>query len=428
MNQIKNLSSKKIASNSILNVFGQILPLGIGFYTIPKLIKILGPEKFSLLTIVWLALGYFSFFDLGLGRAIIKVIADKIGENKRNEIPEIFWSSMFLMTVLSLIGAILGYFIGPLLVVKFMSINTNLIEETISAVKILALSIPLVTLSAGVRGVLEAEHKFTTINVLQVLLGAYTYLSPLLIKSGSLVDLILLLVIGRVVSFILHIYFVFRDFPDLKKMRWIKKKHIPELINLGSWMTVSNIIGPIMVYFDRFFLSAMVPMAQVAFYTTPYEVISRLLIIPSALVRVLFPALSTAKSFDSKHFHGLYKKSFLVNIFLLAIPTVLFLVFSHLGLKLWLGEDFADKSYFILQILAVGVFVNGIAWVPFTLIQSAGRADLTAKAHLFELPFYLISLYFLIKNYAVTGAAIAWSSRVLIDMLIMNYLAKKVLR
>ena len=48
-------------------------------------------------------------------------------------------------------------------------------------------------------------------------------------------------------------------------------------------MTVSNIISPVMVYFDRFIVSNIMGADKVAFYSAPAEVILKLGIIPAAI-------------------------------------------------------------------------------------------------------------------------------------------------
>jgi O-antigen/teichoic acid export membrane protein len=85
------------------------------------------------------------------------------------------------------------------------------------------------------------------------------------------------------------------------------------------------------------------------------------------------------------------------------------------GLTLWLGADFAQHGYRVLQWLAVGVFINCLALIPFTLVQGVGRPDLTAKLHLIELPLYLSALWWLISAHGVEGAAIAWTARMGVD-------------
>ena len=97
------------------------------------------------------------------------------------------------------------------------------------------------------------------------------------------------------------------------------------------------------------------------------------------------------------------------------------------GLKLWLGAEFAEHSYRVLQVLAVGVFINSLALVPFALVQGVGRPDVTATLHLIELPVYLGLLWWLISTRGIEGAAIAWTARVAVDALFLFGLARRYL-
>jgi O-antigen/teichoic acid export membrane protein len=45
---------------------------------------------------------------------------------------------------------------------------------------------------------------------------------------------------------------------------------VKPLIRFGGWMTVANVINPIMVQMDRFLIGALLSTAAVAYYTTPY--------------------------------------------------------------------------------------------------------------------------------------------------------------
>jgi len=74
-----NISGKLLARNTLLNFIGQILPLIVGVVTIPFVIQGLGTERFGLLSLAWVVLGYFAIFDLGLGRATTKFVAEALG-------------------------------------------------------------------------------------------------------------------------------------------------------------------------------------------------------------------------------------------------------------------------------------------------------------------------------------------------------------
>jgi O-antigen/teichoic acid export membrane protein len=97
------------------------------------------------------------------------------------------------------------------------------------------------------------------------------------------------------------------------------------------------------------------------------------------------------------------------------------------GLSLWLGAEFADNSTFVLKWLAAGVFINGLARVPFALVQGAGRPDLTAKMHLVELPFYLAALWFLLGVHGIEGAAVVWVLRSCVDTLVLFVMVRRIL-
>ncbi|WP_337871671.1 MATE family efflux transporter, partial [Ignavibacterium sp.] len=100
-------SLKVIAKNSIYNLFGYILPLLVALVAIPVLLSNLGTEKFGLLNLAWIIIGYFGFFDLGVGRALTKIVAEKIGANSYSDIPVFFWTSIFFMMTFSFFLSIL---------------------------------------------------------------------------------------------------------------------------------------------------------------------------------------------------------------------------------------------------------------------------------------------------------------------------------
>ncbi|MHB8143938.1 MAG: hypothetical protein ACYDGX_09835 [Thermoleophilia bacterium] len=96
--------------------------------------------------------------------------------------------------------------------------------------------------------------------------------------------------------------------------------------------------------------------------------------------------------------------------------TVLLIAFAPEGLSLWLGQEFADNGTRVLQLLAVGVFMNSLAQIPFVLIQGAGRPDITARLHLIELPIYIAALWWGVTRFGINGAALVWLIRAFVDM------------
>jgi O-antigen/teichoic acid export membrane protein len=116
-----------------------------------------------------------------------------------------------------------------------------------------------------------------------------------------------------------------------------------------------------MGYLDRFVIGLTVSLSAVSYYVTPYEIITRLWIIPGALTAVLFPRFSQEKSLEQGNTVTLFRQGVLV-IFLLVYPISLAIaMFSQELLTLWLDVDFAQKSYRLLQVFAFGILLSCVA-------------------------------------------------------------------
>ena len=81
------IRGRKLAKNTLWNLLGQGVPLLVALLTIPHLIQGLGIDRFGVLSLAWMVIGYFSLFDMGLGRALTKLVAEKLGTGQTQDIP-----------------------------------------------------------------------------------------------------------------------------------------------------------------------------------------------------------------------------------------------------------------------------------------------------------------------------------------------------
>ncbi|HIB84841.1 MAG TPA: flippase, partial [Chromatiaceae bacterium] len=151
-------SGRRLARNVLWNLLGTGAPLLVAIVAIPILIDGLGTARFGVLTLAWMVVGYFSLFDLGLGRALTKLVAEKLGKGLDDEIPALIWTAISLMTVLGVLGAVVVAALSPWLVVGVLKIPLDLQPETLTAFYLLAASIPIVIGTTGLRGILEAHQ------------------------------------------------------------------------------------------------------------------------------------------------------------------------------------------------------------------------------------------------------------------------------
>jgi O-antigen/teichoic acid export membrane protein len=415
-----------LAKNTLINLVGRGIPLLFAVAAIPFVIDGLGTERFGVLTIVWIIIGYFGLFDMGLGRATTKFVADQEAQGAEQLSP-IILTSILLLVGLGVVGGGVIVLATPYLVQYILNIPPELVQETKSAFYVLSMSIPLVLGSIGARGALEAQQRFAIVNLIKVPASIINYVGPLLVLpfSNQLQHVVIVLIIARSITFVMYLYYCFKDDFTIRLAQYPVRKWIKELFSFGAWITVSNLISPLMVYIDRFILGAMMTMTAVAYYTTPYEMVTRLLIVGSSFMGVMFPAFSVYSLKKSEKLADLHQKS--IRYLLLAlVPVITFLVLSAEPLLYyWLGAEFAQNSTGVLQLLAVGVLANSIGLVPYTMLQAVGRPDITAKLHIVELPIYLGMIWFFSQTMGIVGVALAWVVRVTFDGMLLLYFSNR---
>ena len=416
-----------MVNNVLFNLIGQGVPLIAALYAIPLLIKGLGTDRFGIFMLVWVVVGYFGLFDLGIGRAMTKLVAERFGTNRKDEIPGVFWTAMPIVLLSGLFGSLILFVGSPWLVQYALNAPLDLQIEALPAFQLLALAIPIVICISGLIGFLEASQRFGLINLVRIPMGAFSFLGPLLVLSYSndLYALTATLLAGRVIELVAFFSICFGVLPILRNGMKFSVENIKPLLSFGGWVTVSNIIGPILTYLDRFLISALISVSAVAYYATPYSIITKLLIIPSALVGVLFPTFALLLIENRGHAAQMFYRG-TKYVFFSMFPLVLILItFAHEGLAIWIGEEFSNHSTTVLQWLVIGVFMNGLAQLPVALVQGYGRPELVAKLHLAELPLYALALIWLLNKYGITGVAMAGVARIMVDTAVLFLFAKK---
>ena len=412
-----------------MNLLGQTLPLVAGLVTIPLLIDALGTARFGILALGWTVVGYFSLFDLGFSRAMTHLISRAMAQGDAGETSRIFTTGLFCMAALGALLAIAGILMVPWLTGEVFQIDAELQREARQAFYVLAVSIPVVVLCTGVAAPLEAKQRFDLILLVRAPLGILNFVGPLVAVHwrNDLVVVLLVLLFARIAALLAYGYLASRIMPGGAQSPRFDAAAVPRLFQFGAWMTVANVVAPMMLYSDRLMIASMLSMAAVAYYATPFDIVYRLAIIPNAIVGVLFPAFSAlggSKRDEARRLLWRGSKATFLIMLTLVLPIV---ILAEDLLMIWLGSEFARESTLVLQIIAVAILVNGTARVGTSFIQGLGRPDVSAKLLLLQLPAYLALLWVLLERFGLPGPALAWLVRSCVDMVAVLWYTQRFL-
>ena len=411
-----------LARNAFLNLVGQVVPLLVGVAAIPFIVRGLGTERFGILSLAWVSLGQFTLFDLGLGRATTKFVAEALSKRDEDQIRRLVWTAAATQFVLGLLGAVLMVGVTPLLVERVLNIPPVLVGETRLTFYLLALSIPTVLVSSSFSGVLEANQRFDLVNAVRIPSGIATVLLPLVgvMLGVGLPGILGLLLLAKAAGLLALVVLVLWTFPELKKPLLLGRDAAYALFLFGGWVMVSNMILPFLRYLDRFMIGALLSVPAVAYYSVSFDIMDRLWIIPSSLALTLFPAFS-ALSGSSEHerTQALFMRS--VKFVLLATaPLILVLTaFARPLLDAWLGADFAQYGTVAFQILAAGAAIGLMAPISGSVLQGFGRPDIIAKLYVLYIPLNIALVWGLVRTLGIPGAALSAAARTVIDALLL---------
>lgn len=406
-----------IRLNFIVNLTGMVLPASIALVTIPIYVAHIGPARYGVLSIVWILLGYCGLLDFGLSRASASALA-RLAHASRQERARVLVTALHLNLSLGAAGGTIIYFGGGILLAHMLDGSDALSAEVGAALPWIAGMLPLAMLAGVGQGAIESREDFLAVNVLDLVgmvLGQILPITFAIIVGPSLAIVIPAAFLARALSVGLTVAFVARS-ESVSTLRVFDRARLRELMGFGAWVSVTNIIGPLLTSIDQLLIGSTLGAAAVAHYAVPMSLATRSQVVAGALSRTLFPRFSRLEHKEAKE---LAVRSVVSLGYIFGAICGPAIILAGPFLTLWMGVDFASRSAAVMELLMIGAWVNGIAFIPFSFLQGRGRPDLAAKLHALEFVPFILILWVLLHQYGLVGGAMAWTARVMTDAALM---------
>jgi O-antigen/teichoic acid export membrane protein len=258
-----------------------------------------GVERLGFLTVAWAAIGYLGFLDFGLSRAIARRVAAASGDSDAlaGEVALMFRFGRILFWF-GAAGAMLVYLLLPAAWIFGGGDERLPAIEIQQAWGVLLFTLPAILAANVWRGAMEGRQAFLPVNLYRVLLGIWTYGAPIvaLFWTQSLAWLVGSVAVGRWLSAWLHYRWCRLQLPVSAHPHPGHARELFAALKEGAWMTVSNVVGPIIVLLDRFVIAGLAGLAAAASYSIPQEIALRMLLLPAAVAVSVFPRFAAAVS------------------------------------------------------------------------------------------------------------------------------------
>jgi O-antigen/teichoic acid export membrane protein len=411
-----------VRRNTAYNLLGSFVPMVVGLITVPIYLRLIGEARYGVLALVWLFLGYFGLFDPGITRAALFHLARLDRSEHERERESVFWTALAINLCFGIVGGIVLYIAGKPFFLSTFKMPASMRVEVIDSLPWLAASVPLSIVTGVLGGALQAREGFGAYNLISGFNAFATLLVPLAVAywhgpylEWLIVSVLIVRTVGAIPSLV-----VLRRLLPLGVGGRFEKKLVRTLFSYGGWVTISNLINPILTSMDRMVIGGIIGAQGVAIYTVPFNLVSRISMLPAAFATSLFPKLSRGSRDDSKRLaqDSLTALSAVMTPLIVATVAIL-----PTFMRLWVGATFSQRAAPIGVVLLAGVWINSLAVIPFEHLQAIDRPDITAKFHAIECIPFLAVLWLGLHYFGLIGAAWAWSLRVAFDAVLLLVVA-----
>lgn len=410
-----------LAKNTVFNLVGSIVPIAVSLISVPLYLHYIGLERYGVMSICWLLLGYLGLFDFGLGRAVSQRVA-AMHDADPIERGAIFWQGLIGSVGLGMIAALAGLVAFSIALSTMKFDNPEIVAEARAVVPLLALILPFTLLNGLVNGTLVGRQRFGAVSVAAIMASLVSTLLPLgsaIVLGPQLSHLVVAILVAQLPTLTFMTIVCARDLP-IGRPRRAPAGTMASLLKYGGWVSATNVVAPILSFVDRFMLGAFVGATAVSIYAIPYNLVMRMTIIPEAVSRALFPRFAMATPDDSTRLANEAVKAVSVLVTPLAIVACALITPF---LTLWVGQDLANKAAPVAYLLIPGFWMNCAAMIAYNWLQAVGRPDLPAKIHVAQVIPFVALMYVCIRMFGMNGAAILWSFRTAFDAWLMFYVS-----
>ncbi len=398
-------TSKSIFKNVLYGFSTWILPLGLSFLATPIIVKSLGNEDYGIYALVLGFIGY--SFNLNTGRAITKYIAEYRADGQTHKINDVITATLFINIFVGLFGAIMICLLANWLVTDVFLIDAEAQAKTIYAFYLSAAIIFVTMLNQVFNSILQGLQRFDVYskifnaNSFGILIGNIILaLSGFGLNALLTWNLIVLCVIGLIVGFSSK-----KLLPDFKISLNIKKETLKLIGKFSAGIIGYQILSNLLLLFERGWIIRKLGDEALTFYVVPMLLGIYIHSFIASLLLVLFPLASELDK-DRKKLKRLYLKATKIICFLVIFLAITLIVESKLFLTLWMGAEFAEKSWFLLIIHTITFSLAAIQIVSWQMTEGLGYPNYNCFAFSICLIISLSLMVYLTQDFGSVGIAL----------------------
>ena len=408
------LGATRILGNTVATIVSVLIPGLLGLWSLKPLLELLGTETFTLLSFFWVYTSHLGFFDLGISRNL-GIELPKLPYSEKSKLVNLSVRKGLEYSILGIVVVALLLFVIPIFNPQF----SLLFQFRVFAA--LLIWVPLAVIQMIMRGVFEASESFISAAVFRTYNQSVLFLVPWVMAFWGYHDIFQMVVVitfARALSLLPAMYWLMRQY-GLVLIKKIENKAVVIHRN-NQWITLSNLSGIVNGSLDRFVLLSLLGAQAIGAYVFAQDFGIRILVLSSSFALVLLPFFSRNESKLQNHI-WVKRGSGLILLSHIALGLILFFgqtYLKHGFTNMPLAKDVVDFFWIFL----LGITANGIGHILLSALHSHRELKRPALWHVISAVLYIPLLYWVVQGFGLTGAALLWSVRSVIDTVVLYIL------
>lgn len=410
-------TSTKIVKNTVWMYTGFAFNTLIALLITPYIIRNLGVDAYGVFAIVSVVIGYISLIEFGIGNSLIKFIAEYNVKKDYIQINKIISTAFVLYLVLGAIGCGFILVLTDFFVNSLFHIPANLNDITKFVFIITAITFFYSFVFGVFSNIITGLQRFDIKNKIQIIMRVISAAASILVLwlGYGLSEFVIVTALFGVIGITINIIIAKRLMPEICLIpKYFDIRLIKIIASFSFAIFISNMIGTVMFNIDKLLIGIFLPIEQVTIYTIGATLSLMVFSLSAQIAPSILPA---ASELDAKNNKNAIKELILRGTkfsVMLSTPLVIILfTLAHPIVKFWMGSDF-EMSAYILQILALGFFVNTFTHVLTPTLVGTGNVKIYAYYAIISIIMNISLSIILLLKIGVLGAALGTSITMII--------------
>ena len=397
-------SGRFFAYNVAFNILSLVAPLLFAFVSTPLLVRGLGVEDYGYYSIVLAAIGF--AFTTGIARTPAKYIPEKRANGRPAELKSLLSAALLLTLMVGLIEGIGLALLSPVLISKVLGVPAAEAGMLKTAIYLACLIGAVMMLSQLFQSALQGIHRFRVYALITIAASLSITAGSVLIAQNGFTyrDVFVLNLAVTVIAAAAFFIFAKAGVPELG---------LPITIDAAAVKTVARFAGSIFIYqsitsifhlFERAYILRNHGPEALTYYTIPLMLGIYLHGFILAVSQVTIPKFNERLS-DESALLTLYTTLTKLVVSGSVYLALFYYLFGSELLSLWLGQDFAARSYRLLVIDGASFALIAMLIPAWILSESARRPGINASSPLVTYLIGMIAIVFLGSTYRIEGVA-----------------------